>query len=110
MRQPRDGPCSGRKSDQPPPTDLLDESGACRSSPKEWVRYRPVAVGRSGLIAVLKVGGGRVLTVEPETGRSTLVAEGLVVGYLTEPYPRSGSIAVGSDDAIYVAAAARGRR
>ena len=65
---------------------------------------RAVAVGAGGLVAVLDVEGGRVLTVELETGRTTLVAEGLAVGYLTEPHPRSGGLAVGSDGAIYVAA------
>ena len=65
---------------------------------------RAAAVGASGLIAVLDVTGGRVLTIEPQTGRAALIVEGLAVGYLTQPYPRSGGIAVGSDDTIYVAA------
>ena len=64
---------------------------------------RAVAVGPSGLIAVLDLQGGRVLTIHPLTGQSTLVAAGLAVGYLTDPYPRSGGIAIGSDDTIYVA-------
>lgn len=67
-------------------------------------RLRAVAVGPSGLIAVLDVDGGRVLTIHAETGEATVVADGMAVGYLTEPYPRSGGIAIGSDDAIYVAA------
>lgn len=64
---------------------------------------RAVAVGASGLVAVLDTQGGRLLTVDPRTGRATLVAAGLAIGTLTEPYPRSGGIAIGSDDAIYVA-------
>ena len=65
---------------------------------------RAVAVGKSGLVAALDVDGGRVLTLDPHTGRSTLVAHDLPVGYLRQPYPRSGGLAVGSDDTIYVSA------
>ena len=65
---------------------------------------RSVAVGRSGLIATLDVLGGKVMTVDPSSGRGRLIAHTLQVGHLREPYPRSGGIAVGSDDTIYVSA------
>ncbi len=67
-------------------------------------KVRAVAVGASGLIAVLDVDGGKVLTLDGRTGQATEVARDMAVGYLRERYPRSGGLAVGSDDAIYVAA------
>ena len=69
-----------------------------------FTALRTVATGASGLIAALDVAGGKVLTLDPCTGRSTVVAQDLPVGYLREPYPRSGGLAIGSDDTIYVAA------
>ncbi len=65
---------------------------------------RAVAVGASGLFAALDLDGGKVLTRDPRTGRSDVVAHDLPVGYLREPFPRSGGLAVGSDDTIYVSA------
>ncbi len=80
------------------------ESGDVSVLAQGFVALRTVAVGASGLIAALDVDGGKVLTIDPYTGRSTVVARDLAVGYLREPYPRSGGLAIGSDDTIYVAA------
>ena len=69
-----------------------------------FTALRAVAVGVSGLIAALDLDGGKVLALDPRTGRSTVVARDMPVGYLREPYPRSGGLAVGSDDTIYISA------
>ena len=75
-------------------TPVADGLGAVRS----------VAIAPDGSVAALDAREGRLFTVDPASGRRTLVAGGLPVGYLKVPYPRSGSVAVGSDGAIYVAA------
>ncbi len=82
--------------------DLGD--GAVKRVADDLGAVRSVAVGPDRSIAVLDVGEGRLFTVDPASGTKTLVVRGLPVGYLQEPYPRSGSVAVGSDGAIYVAA------
>jgi len=54
--------------------------------------------------AVLDTSGCRVWWVDRTTGAATVVAHGLPVGHLREPYPRSGGLAVDADGVIYVAA------
>ncbi|QND44336.1 hypothetical protein HB780_00510 (plasmid) [Rhizobium lusitanum] len=64
---------------------------------------RALAVTPDGAVAVLDVEAGRVALIDP--GKACVeVARDLPVGYLREPYPRSGGIAVGGDGTIYVAA------
>ncbi len=65
---------------------------------------RAIAMTPDGSVAVLDINGGRVLLLAPATGIVLLVARGLAVGRLQQPYARSGGLAVGSDGAIYVAA------
>ena len=80
------------------------EDGAVSVLAQGFSKLRVVAVGASGLIAALDVDGGKVLILDGATGRAMQVATDMPVGYLREPYPRSGGLAVGSDDTIYVAA------
>ncbi|NKS54205.1 hypothetical protein GS500_14810 [Rhodococcus hoagii] len=65
---------------------------------------RSVDVLPDGRLAVLEASSGDVQVVDPSTGLKKTIAENLPVGYLQDPYPRSGGMAVGSDGAIYVAA------
>ena len=63
-----------------------------------------IAVGPAGTVAVLEARDGRLSLVEVATGATTQVARGLPVGYLDAPYARSGGVAVGADNSLYVAA------
>ncbi len=65
---------------------------------------RAVAVVGKGTAIVLDATEGRLLSVHLADGRATLIASGLPVGYLSQPYPRSGGVAVGADGSIYLAA------
>lgn len=64
---------------------------------------RSVATTPDGAVVVLDA-GGRVLRLEPGSARATVLAEGIAVGYLDAPHPRSGGIAVTADGTVYVAA------
>ena len=65
---------------------------------------RSIAVAADGSVAVLAADGGRLFTVDPAGGGRTPVAAGLPIGYLSDPYPRSGGVAVGPAGDFYVAA------
>ena len=65
---------------------------------------RAIATTPDGSVAVLDINGGRVLLLAPATGVVILVAQGIAVGRLQEPYARSGGLAVGSDGTLYIAA------
>lgn len=65
---------------------------------------RAIATTPDGRVAVLDVNGGRLLLIDPASGAATLVAHGLPVGFLTQPYARSGGLAAGSEGSIYIAA------
>ncbi len=65
---------------------------------------RAVATTPTGSIAVLNADGGRLVLLDPATGSITPVARNLPVGHLTQPYYRSGGVAVGTDGTIYIAA------
>lgn len=64
---------------------------------------RALAVASDGAVAVLDVEAGSVVLVDRRGGRMEIVRD-LPVGYLREPYPRSGGLAVGGDGTVYVAA------
>lgn len=64
---------------------------------------RAVAVAPGGAVAVLDADAGSVTLVGPGAARTELVRD-MPVGYLREPYPRSGGLAVGADGTVYVAA------
>lgn len=63
-----------------------------------------IATTPDGRVAVLDVKGGRLLLLEPVSGDAALVAHGLPVGFLTQPYAKSGGLALGSEGSIYIAA------
>ena len=65
---------------------------------------RAIAIAGAGAAIVLDATAGRLLSVDLADGGTNLIASGLPVGYLSQPYPRSGGVAVGADGAIYVAA------
>lgn len=65
---------------------------------------RAIATTPTGSIAVLNADGGRLVLLDPATGSITPVARNLPVGHLTQPYYRSGGVAVGADGTIYIAA------
>ncbi len=75
-------------------TTIADGLGGCRA----------IAVASNSTAIVLDAIGGRLLSVDLAEGHVTLIASGLPVGYLSEPYPRSGGVAIGADGSIYVAA------
>lgn len=60
---------------------------------------RAVTVDAGGQVVVLDTEGGRVLRLDAEP---TVLVEGLSVGQLDQPHPRSGGIGVDSDGGIYV--------
>ena len=64
---------------------------------------RAIAVAPDQTLIAL-ISNGRLLAIDPKTRQSSVIAEHLAVGYLTQPYPRSGGLAVGRDGTIYVAA------
>ncbi len=64
---------------------------------------RAVAVLAGGAVAVLDAEAGSVTLVGPGASRVELVRD-LPIGYLREPYFRSGGLAVGGDGTVYVAA------
>ncbi|MEU7810847.1 PQQ-binding-like beta-propeller repeat protein [Pseudonocardia sp. NPDC049154] len=74
-------------------TMIADQLGAPRS----------VAVAPDGAMIVLDA-DGRVLRLEPGGGAPTTLAEGLAVGYLEGPHPRSGGVAVTDDGTVFVTA------
>ena len=65
---------------------------------------RAVAVAPDGTLVTLDGNDGTLYAVDPRNGSKEVIARHLAVGYLQEPHPRSGGIAVGSDGTIYVAA------
>ena len=65
---------------------------------------RAIATTMDGSVAVLDAIGGRLLLLEPATGVVNVVARGIPVGHLRQPYTRSGGLAIGSDGSIYIAA------
>ena len=75
-------------------TVLAGGLGGCRA-------IGPVADGKT---IILDATGGRVLSVAFGREDTVTIASGLSVGYLSEPYPRSGGMAVGADGSIYIAA------
>ena len=110
MRHIADG-CACRTLD----TRTLEISDVARACPltirvptgisvRDGRALRAVAVGKSGLVAALGMEGDKVLTLDPQTGRSTLVVHDLPVGCLGKPRQGSGGLAVGSDDTVYVSA------
>ena len=78
--------------------------GAVTTLARDLGRCRSISVAVDGTTFVLDAAGGRVLAISPADGQVTPIADGLPVGYLAEPYARSGGIAVGGDGSIYVAA------
>lgn len=74
--------------------ELCRVSGAVRS----------IAVAADGRLVVLETVRRRVVTVDLRDGIQSTIADGLPIGHLLEPHPRSGGIAVASDGTIYVAA------
>lgn len=64
---------------------------------------RAIAVAPDKTLIAL-ISDGQLLAIDPSTKKSTVIAKNLPVGYLTEPYPRSGGLAVGHDGTIYIAA------
>ncbi|MGW6791569.1 hypothetical protein [Streptomyces chartreusis] len=64
---------------------------------------RSVGTAPDGAVVVLDA-GGRVLRLPSGATRATVLAEGLAVGYLDGPYPRSGGVAVTAAGSIYVTA------
>jgi len=66
-------------------------------------RPRAIAIGSRGY-AVLDAGTRRIWWVDKASGKPSLVARDMPVGYLREPFPRSGGIALADDSTIYVAA------
>ncbi|WP_435582937.1 PQQ-binding-like beta-propeller repeat protein [Amycolatopsis thermoflava] len=64
---------------------------------------RAVAVAPDGSSVVLDAGGRRVVSVNSR-GEQQVLADGLAVGHLTQPYARSGGVAVGADGTVFVAA------
>ena len=65
---------------------------------------RAIALAPGGRMAMLDNLEGRLSLIELATGAKAQVAQGLAVGYLSLPYPRSGGVAVGADGSLYVAA------
>ncbi len=65
---------------------------------------RAIATTPTGSVALLNASGGRLALLDPASGSITPVAHNLPVGHLTQPYNRSGGVAVGTDGAIYIAA------
>jgi sugar lactone lactonase YvrE len=65
---------------------------------------RAIAIAPDGSLAVVDTAAGRVLSVDPLTDEHQLLAQDLAVGYLTQPYGRSGGLAIGSDGTIFVSA------
>ena len=63
-----------------------------------------IRVNATEPIAVLDADGGRLVLLDPATGSIMPVARNLPVGHLTQPYYRSGGVAVGTDGTIYIAA------
>jgi glucose/arabinose dehydrogenase len=61
-----------------------------------------VAVRADGALLVLEMGARRVVSVDPATGATTVVAADLPLGLVTQPVPLAGGIAVGPSGAIYV--------
>ncbi len=78
-------------------------TGARRTVASGLGKPRALALSKDGLV-VLDVAEGRVFRIDRKTGDTRIVASGLAVGHLADPYPRSGGIALGGDGAIYVAA------
>lgn len=69
-----------------------------------FAALRSAAVCPDGSIIALDAEEGRLSRIDPASGRQDLVASGLPIGYLRQPYTRSGGVVAGSDGAIYVAA------
>ncbi|AUW58163.1 hypothetical protein C1T17_08645 [Sphingobium sp. SCG-1] len=63
-----------------------------------------VIVSPDGTILALDVADRRLLELTPDGKAVRTIARDLPVGYLAEPYPRSGGIAVSEDGAIFIAA------
>lgn len=64
---------------------------------------RAIAVAPDHTLIAL-ISSGQLLAIDPGTKQSEVIADDLPVGYLMQPYPRSGGLAVGRDGTIYVAA------
>ena len=65
---------------------------------------RAVALMPDGQVAVLDGKHGVISLVDPRTGTVEEVARNLPVGYLPQPFVRSGGIASSSDGTLYVSA------
>lgn len=64
---------------------------------------RRVAIAPDGAAVVLDA-RGRVLRLEPGSTMPIVLVEGLAVGHLDAPHPRSGGLTVTPDGAVYIAA------
>lgn len=62
-----------------------------------------VALLPDGSLVALDSLAGTLLIIDPQAGKSTIIARRLPLGYLQRPYPRSGGIAVAPDGSIYLA-------
>ncbi|MEU0508059.1 MULTISPECIES: PQQ-binding-like beta-propeller repeat protein [Amycolatopsis] len=78
-------------------------SGAVTEIARGLGAPRAVAVAPDGAAIVLDAGGRRVVSVTTG-GAQQVLADDLAVGYLTQPYARSGGVAVGADGTVYVTA------
>lgn len=84
--------------------ELDVDSGSLTEVAAGFGIVRSIGVLPDGRLAVLDSGSGDLHIVDPLAGKSNKIASTLPVGYLQDPYPRSGGIVVGSEGTIYVAA------
>ncbi len=63
-----------------------------------------LALTPDNCLLVLDVGGKVLVRINPQNGEKQIIARNLPVGYLTQPYPRSGGVAAGSNGDIYLIA------
>ncbi|MFC9841563.1 DUF6923 family protein [Rhodococcus sp. NPDC127530] len=83
---------------------LETNSGSLTEIADDFDTIRSIDVLPDGRLAVLEADSGDLWLLDPETGDVVTIASNLPIGYLQEPYARSGGIAAGSDGAVYVAA------
>ena len=82
---------------------LETHSGSLTTIADDFDTIRSIDVLPDGRLAVLEADSGDLWLLNPATGDVVTIASDLPIGYLQEPYPRSGGIAAGSDGAVYVA-------
>jgi streptogramin lyase len=79
-------------------------SGESSEVSNDFSEIRSISTMPDGRLVVLESSSGKLHLLEPATGETSIIATDLPVGYLQDPYPRSGGVAVDRNGSVYVAA------